>query len=289
MVKENPRAKAGFLWYTMEADGENMIEVKHLSFQYTAKRKILKDINLTIEKGDWVAVLGHNGSGKSTLAKLIVGLLTPTEGEITIDGIAVNPDTVYELRKKIGIVFQNPDNQFVGVTVRDDIAFGMENLCISKDEMLRRIDQYAAKIGLSAFLEKEPSTLSGGQKQRVAIAGILAMSTDIMIFDEATSMLDPMARAEVMKVIRALNEEGLTILMITHDIEEALLAKRMVLLKQGEVLAQGSKESILKHPEYFEAARLELPTALKLYYKLKQEDLMTPELEATLWAFGSNM
>lgn len=266
-----------------------MIEVKHLSFQYTAKRKILKDMNLTIEKGDWVAVLGHNGSGKSTLAKLMVGLLTPTEGEVLIDGVPVSPETVYELRKKIGIVFQNPDNQFVGVTVRDDIAFGMENLLIPKSEMLHRIDHYAAKIGLSALLDKEPSTLSGGQKQRVAIAGILAMSTDIMIFDEATSMLDPMARAEVMKVIRALNEEGLTILMITHDIEEALLAKRMVLLKQGEVLAEGSIDEMLKNPANFEEAKLELPTAIKLYYRLKNEGLMNRELEASLWAFGSNM
>jgi energy-coupling factor transport system ATP-binding protein len=265
-----------------------MIQINHLSFQYTTKRKILKDINLSVQKGDWVAILGHNGSGKSTLAKTIVGLLQPSEGEIFINGIRLQEDTLYEIRKQVGIVFQNPDNQFVGVTVRDDIAFGMENLNMPKAAMLDAIDFFAAKIGLSKLLDKEPSTLSGGQKQRVAIAGILAMKTQIMIFDEATSMLDPSARAEVMTYIKKLNAEGLTVIMITHDIEEALLANRMVILKQGEIIADGTKEELLHRPDLFVEARLELPASLQLYYRMKNEGLMTPELEATLWAFGLN-
>ena len=266
-----------------------MIEIKNLSFQYSPKRKVLKQINLSIQKGDWVAILGHNGSGKSTLAKCLIGLLQPTEGEIRIKDTPLSPETVYEVRNHIGIVFQNPDNQFVGVTVRDDLAFGMENLNIPKSEMLERIDFFAQKIGLSALLEKEPASLSGGQKQRVAIAGILAMNTEIMIFDEATSMLDPSARKEVMDYIKKLNQEGLTVIMITHDIEEALFANRMVLLKQGEILAQGTKMDLLRQPHLFKEAHLELPVSLELYYRLKNNPSLTKELEDLLWAFGSSM
>lgn len=266
-----------------------MIEIKNVSFQYSTKRKVLKQINLEIQKGDWVAILGHNGSGKSTLAKCLVGLLEPDEGTITLNGVRIEPETVYEIRNHVGIVFQNPDNQFVGVTVRDDIAFGMENLNIPREKMLENITFFANKIGLTPLLDKEPSSLSGGQKQRVAIAGILAMNTEIMIFDEATSMLDPSARREVMSYIKQLNQEGLTVIMITHDIEEALLANRMVLLKQGQVLAEGNKEELLRQPELFKEANLELPVSLELYYRLKADNLLTKELEGLLWAFGSNM
>jgi energy-coupling factor transport system ATP-binding protein len=270
--------------------GDDMfkLEIKNLSFQYTPKRKILKNINLSVKQGDWVAILGHNGSGKSTLAKTIVGLLEATEGELFVDGIKLTDETLYDVRKKIGIVFQNPDNQFVGVTVKDDIAFGMENLCINQAIMEERIAFFADKIGLTPFLDKEPSALSGGQKQRVAIAGILAMNTEIMIFDESTSMLDPSARREVMDYIKVLNQDGLTILMITHDIEEALYANRIVILKQGEVIADDKKEELLKQPLLFEEASLELPVALQLYYQLKDTPYMSDRLRESLWELSLN-
>ncbi|MFA6648345.1 MAG: ATP-binding cassette domain-containing protein, partial [Candidatus Izemoplasmatales bacterium] len=178
------------------------IEIQKLSYSYNEKTNVLDDINIDIEKGEWIAVLGHNGSGKSTLAKTLVGLLEPKTGDITIDGRTLGEETAYEIRKKIGIVFQNPDNQFVGVTVKDDIAFGMENLCVPREEMLEKINFYAKKVNMLDFLDKEPATLSGGQKQRVAIAGILAMQSDIIIFDEATSMLDPYSKEELIQYIK---------------------------------------------------------------------------------------
>ena len=227
-------------------DGAYMssILVKNVSFSYNEKKDILKNINIEINKGEWIAILGHNGSGKSTFAKILVGLLEPQTGEVLIDNQVLNDDSVYELRKRIGIVFQNPDNQFVGVTVRDDIAFGMENLCIPREEMLEKIDFYSKKVGMYDFLDKQPANLSGGQKQRVAIAGILAMRSNILIFDEATSMLDPYTRNDLIEYIESLNREGLTIIMITHDVNEALLADKMLIMKKGEVFAFDSTKEM---------------------------------------------
>lgn len=259
------------------------ITIENLNFAYHPKRPILKNINLTIDKGEWIAILGHNGSGKSTLAKTLMGLLDPAGGTITVDQTVLSADTAYDIRKKIGIVFQNPDNQFVGVTVRDDIAFGMENLQFSKEDMIQKVDFYAEKVGMKAYLDKEPSSLSGGQKQRVAIAGILAMKTECIIFDESTSMLDPTSRKELMDYIRELHEEGLTIIMITHDIEEALWADRMIILKEGAVYREGTREVLLKQPEVFQAAGLSLPVGLQIANELKKADLLPAELEAHLW------
>jgi len=259
------------------------VAINNLSFSYNQKRMILKHINLNVQKGEWVAILGHNGSGKSTLAKTIVGLLEPMEGEIYIDDVLLTEASAYDIRKKVGIVFQNPDNQFVGVTVRDDIAFGMENLCFSKTDMLENIDFFAEKVGVKSYLDKEPSTLSGGQKQRVAIAGILAMKSEIMIFDEATSMLDPYAREDLMKYIKELHQEGLTIIMITHDIEEALLADRIVILKNGEVILDEFKSQAFLQPQVFEDAYLELPVALKIANQLDQSKTDWREF---LWAYS---
>ncbi|MDD3477276.1 MAG: energy-coupling factor transporter ATPase [Candidatus Izemoplasmatales bacterium] len=257
------------------------LEINDLSFTYTGKRMILKNIQLQIQKGEWVAILGHNGSGKSTLAKCIVGLLEPQSGSVVVDDMVLSHKTAYEIRKKIGIVFQNPDNQFVGVTVRDDIAFGMENLGIPKDQMISSIDFYAEKVGVKEMLDKEPSTLSGGQKQRVAIAGILAMHTDVMVFDEATSMLDPYARNELMQYIQELHQEGMTILMITHDIEEALYADRIVVLKGGEVHLDASKEEALRQTERMTEAGLELPVSLRILNGVTNLD---PSWKEYLWA-----
>lgn len=264
-----------------------IIELNDLSFSYTGKRLILNHINLKVEKGEWIAILGHNGSGKSTLAKTLIGLLEPQTGTVTIGGVPMTPTTLYDLRKKIGIVFQNPDNQFVGVTVRDDIAFGMENLTVPRDEMLEKIAFYAEKVGMSAFLDKEPSTLSGGQKQRVAIAGILAMQTEIMIFDEATSMLDPYARNDLMDYIRSLHDEGITIIMITHDMEEALYADRWVILKEGAIFRDDAKSALLREEKLFEAARLELPIALKIGAGLSSDDIVEKRVKTFLWEYIS--
>lgn len=262
------------------------INIRDLSFTYTGKRMILKDICLSVDKGEWIAVLGHNGSGKSTLAKTILGLLEPSSGTVEIDSILLSEATTYDIRKKIGIVFQNPDNQFVGVTVKDDIAFGMENLCFPQKEILDKINFYAEKVGMTDFLDKEPSALSGGQKQRVAIAGILAMQTEIMIFDEATSMLDPFAREDLMKYIKQLHNEGITIIMITHDIEEALLADRLVILKDGMIFKDGLKEDLLSHPEIFENSSLELPTALRIANQLNAESEDLKAVKDFLWAYS---
>jgi energy-coupling factor transport system ATP-binding protein len=259
------------------------IDIRDLTFSYTGKRIILDHIHLSIERGEWIAILGHNGSGKSTLAKTMVGLLEPSQGSIAIDDLTLTPDTLYDIRKKIGIVFQNPDNQFVGVTVKDDIAFGMENLAVRREEMLVKIAFYAEKVGMSDFLAKEPNTLSGGQKQRVAIAGILAMQTEIMIFDEATSMLDPFARKDLMAYIRTLHDEGITIIMITHDMEEALYADRLVILKEGAITLDGPKAVILSDAQAITDARLELPMALKIAGGLTVDNDKMKAVKTFLW------
>jgi energy-coupling factor transport system ATP-binding protein len=265
----------------------SFLDIKDLCFSYNPKRMVLKHVDLRVDKGEWIAVLGHNGSGKSTLAKAIVGLLHPQTGSIAVDGIVLSDATAADVRSKVGIVFQNPDNQFVGVTVKDDIAFGMENLSVPRLEMEEKIRFYADKVGMLDYLDKEPSALSGGQKQRIAIAGILAMQTEMIIFDEATSMLDPSSRRELMRYIRELHAEGLTIVMITHDIEEALWADRMVVLKDGAVFADDTAEHLFRRPEAFREAYLELPTALRIYYELEAAGDMTPPLADTLWELGS--
>ena len=261
------------------------IEVKNLTFSYNDKTNVLEDVNLAIEKGEWIAVLGHNGSGKSTFAKTLVGLLEPKNGEIIIDSKTLNEDNAYEIRKKVGIVFQNPDNQFVGVTVRDDIAFGMENLCVPREEMLKKIDFYADKVNMLSFLDKEPANLSGGQKQRVAIAGILAMQSDIIIFDEATSMLDPFSREELIKYIKTLHKDGLTIIMITHDINEALLADKILVMNQGKVYAFEETSEIMKKRNVFTESHLELPVALDLADSLDQIEEFK-EIREQLWEYA---
>ena len=261
------------------------IQVKDLTFSYNDKNNVLEDVNIAINKGEWIAVLGHNGSGKSTLAKTLVGLLEPKTGEVIIDGEQLNEDSAYRIRKKIGIVFQNPDNQFVGVTVRDDIAFGMENLCVPKDEMLEKIEFYSKKVNMFDFLDKEPANLSGGQKQRVAIAGILAMQSDIIIFDEATSMLDPYSKDELIKYIKTLHNEGLTIVMITHDINEALLADRILVMNKGKVYAFDETEKIMKQKQIFTDSHLELPVALDLANALKNDE-KHQEIRDKLWEYA---
>ena len=258
----------------------SLISVKDVYFSYNEDKQSLRNVNIEINKGEWISILGHNGSGKSTLAKILVGLLEPNDGTITIDGIELNQESAYELRKKIGIVFQNPDNQFVGVTVRDDIAFGMENLCVPREEMLKRIEYYSEKVGMQDYLDKQPSNLSGGQKQRVAIAGILAMRSEILIFDEATSMLDPYTKNDLIDYIKTLNKEGFTIIMITHDVNEAVLADKILIMNQGEIFAFDDTKKLLKNKEAFQKCHLELPVAL-----IVASSISNKEIKEKLWEY----
>lgn len=260
----------------------SMIDVQNVSFAYSEEKLTLNNVSFSIEKGEWIAILGHNGSGKSTLAKTLVGLLEPQSGEIHINSTKLTEETAFDLRKKVGIVFQNPDNQFVGVTVRDDIAFGMENLCVPREEMLARIDFYANKVGMEEYLDKQPSNLSGGQKQRVAIAGILAMRSDILIFDEATSMLDPYTRNDLIHYIKTLNKEGFTVIMITHDVNEAILADKIMIMKQGEIVAFDRTDTILRDKSVFIENHLELPVALEIANLVEDE-----EIRRILWEYVS--
>lgn len=257
---------------------ENIIKVENLCFEYEPGLKTIHNISFQIKKGEYVAVLGHNGSGKSTIAKLLIGLLEKKSGNIIIDHKELNLENLYKIREKIGIVFQNPDNQFIGATVRDDIAFGLENICIPREKMDELIERYAKRVRMDQFLDHEPTKLSGGQKQRVAIAGILAMSPSIIILDESTSMLDPRGRKEINELIRELKEDKeMTIISITHDIEEAKNADRILLLNKGEIVGDDQPETLLMNEKLLQDLHLDTPFALKVSRKLKAQGIQINE------------
>lgn len=244
---------------------EKIIDVQHLSFGYDEDTLTIDDISFSIEKGSYTTILGHNGSGKSTIAKLLMGLLEKKSGEIVIGGIPLTEETLNQVRSQIGIVFQNPDNQFIGATVRDDIAFGLENNCVDPALMDDIINEYAKKVNMYEFLDHEPTKLSGGQKQRVAIAGILAMSPSIIILDEATSMLDPRGKNEINALVHQLNKDkNMTIVSITHDIEEAALSDYVILLSDGHVVDEGKPEDVLMKKDEIERLSLDIPFAYKV-------------------------
>lgn len=253
---------------------EKVIEVEHLEFEYRDGEKTIDDICFYVEKGSYTTILGHNGSGKSTIAKLLMGLLEKKNGSIKIGGIELNEENLFQIRNQIGIVFQNPDNQFIGATVRDDIAFGLENLCVEPSKMDDIINEYASKVGMIDFLDHEPTKLSGGQKQRVAIAGILAMSPSIIILDEATSMLDPKGRNEINNLVHELNKnKNMTILSITHDIEEATLSDQVILLSDGHIIDVGKPEEVLMKKDQIEGLSLDIPFAYKISLGLKEKGI----------------
>ncbi len=257
---------------------ENIIKVENLCFEYEPGLKTIHNISFQIKKGEYVAILGHNGSGKSTIAKLLIGLLEKKSGNIIIDHKELNLENLYKIREKIGIVFQNPDNQFIGATVRDDIAFGLENICIPREKMDELIECYAKRVRMDQFLDHEPTKLSGGQKQRVAIAGILAMSPSIIILDESTSMLDPRGRKEINELIRELKEDKeMTIISITHDIEEAKNADRILLLNKGEIVGDDQPETLLMNEKLLQDLHLDTPFALKVSRKLKAQGIQINE------------
>lgn len=252
-----------------------MIKVSNLSYSYEDTQantfnRVLDDVSFKIKDNTHVCILGHNGSGKSTLAKLMCGLLIPEEGEITIDGLVVNEKNIYDIRKDLSIVFQNPDNQFIGASVEDDIAFGLENNCVPHDDMQDLVVENAKKVNMQDYLECEPSNLSGGQKQRVAIAGVLATNPQTIIFDEATSMLDPEGVKDVNNIIVGKNMKKKTIISITHDMEFALQADEVIVLNQGRLMYQGKPKDIFgKHIEELKAMDLDIPFALKVTEQLK--------------------
>lgn len=250
------------------------VEVSHLSFSYDGQNDVIKDVSFEIPKGSYTTIVGHNGSGKSTIAKLLIGLLKAKSGEIKILGNILNEENVYSLRNHVGIVFQNPDNQFIGSTVADDIAFGLENHCVPQEQMQAIIEDVAARVNMSDFLDSEPTKLSGGQKQRVAIAGILAIAPDIIIFDESTSMLDPQGKASINEQIQKLHDErNITILSITHDMEEVAQSEYVIVLKDGKVEMQGTPKQIFEHKGKLKEMKLELPFALSFSEKLKNEGI----------------
>ncbi len=254
------------------------IKVQNLSFAYVEHVDVLHDISFEIADGEYVCILGHNGSGKSTIAKLLCGLLEKGKGEIYINGLPLDEKHLYEVRSHIGIVFQNPDNQFIGATVRDDIAFGLENRCVDPKEMDDLINQNAKEVDMLEFLDHEPSFLSGGQKQRVAIAGILAMRPDILILDEATSMLDPKGRTEINNLVHKIRaEKAMTVVAITHDISEALNADRVMILQEGRVAAFGKPAAVLSDEKFLNKVGLLPPFPLALSLELRKRGVRIPK------------
>ncbi|MEA4875282.1 energy-coupling factor transporter ATPase [Anaerorhabdus sp.] len=255
-----------------------IITVKNLDFSYDNETMAVHGVSFSIEKGSYTTIVGHNGSGKSTIAKLLLGLLEKKSGEIFIDDLPLTQENLQKIRSKIGIVFQNPDNQFIGSTVRDDIAFGLENHQVPQQEMDPIIDEFAKKVKMTEFLNSEPIKLSGGQKQRVAIAGVLAMKPEILIFDEATSMLDPQGKDEIKKVIHDLHEDStITIISITHDIEEVAKSDDVIVMDKGKVVLTGKPEEILLKEKQLISMKLDIPFSLKLQKALKANGIKIKE------------
>ena len=252
-----------------------MIKIKDLKFQYSGTNfYALDDINIEIPKGKYIAIIGHNGSGKSTLSKILVGLYKPNQGTVELDGIVISKDTLKDIRKKIGIVFQNPDNQFIGATVEDDIAFGLENKRLPKEKIREKILFYSKKVNMLDHLEKEPQNLSGGQKQRVAIASTLALDPPIIIFDEVTSMLDPIGKEEVLDLIKEIQSQSeKTLISITHNMNEAVLADIVIVFSKGKLIAHGSPQKILADKKIIDLAKIDAPFIYKVSKELESKGI----------------
>ena len=265
------------------SDDNKAIVFDEVVFKYSKNNTILNKVSFVVEKGEYCVLLGHNGSGKSTLAKLIIGLLEHQSGKIEVNGLELNEKNINEIRKNVGSVFQNPDNQFGGVTVKDDIAFGMENRQIEYKEMEKRIDYYSKLVGMNEFLDRNPESLSGGQKQRVAISSVLAFEPEIIILDEATSMLDPLGVKEVNDTIKSLIGKK-TILAITHNLNEAIYADKVIVLNNGEITLNGTPFEVFKEKEKLKEANLDITDSMKLLEIIEKSNIKDKEkLRSILW------
>ncbi|WP_314480330.1 energy-coupling factor ABC transporter ATP-binding protein [Streptococcus cristatus] len=271
---------------------ENIIEVKNLSYRYdhNSEDYILKDVSFHVKQGEWLSIVGHNGSGKSTTVRLIDGLLEAESGDIIISGDKLTADNVWEKRRQIGMVFQNPDNQFVGATVEDDVAFGLENQGMDYPMMVKRVHEALELVGMQNFKEREPARLSGGQKQRVAIAGVVALQPDIIILDEATSMLDPEGRLELIRTVKEIKDKNhLTVISITHDLDEISLSDRVLVMKNGQVESTATPRELFSRPD-LEDLGLDQPFVNQVKAAMIQTGLTLPknyltekELQEQLW------
>ena len=271
---------------------KSIIDVKNLSFRYKESQEYydVKDITFHVKRGEWLSIVGHNGSGKSTTVRLIDGLLEAESGEIVIDGQRLTEENVWNIRRQIGMVFQNPDNQFVGATVEDDVAFGLENQGLSRQEMKKRVEEALDLVGMMNFKKREPARLSGGQKQRVAIAGVVALRPAILILDEATSMLDPEGRRELIETVKGIRKDyDMTVISITHDLEEVAMSDRVLIMKKGETESTSSPRELFSRND-LDQIGLDDPFANQLKYSLSQNGYDLPEnylteseLEDKLW------
>ena len=271
---------------------KSIIDVKNLSFRYKESQEYydVKDITFHVKRGEWLSIVGHNGSGKSTTVRLIDGLLEAESGEIVIDGQRLTEENVWNIRRQIGMVFQNPDNQFVGATVEDDVAFGLENQGLSRQEMKKRVEEALDLVGMLDFKKREPARLSGGQKQRVAIAGVVALRPAILILDEATSMLDPEGRRELIEIVKGIRKDyDMTVISITHDLEEVAMSDRVLVMKKGEIESTSSPRELFSRND-LDQIGLDDPFANQLKQSLSQNGYDLPEnylteseLEDKLW------
>ncbi|MEQ6376646.1 energy-coupling factor ABC transporter ATP-binding protein [Bacillaceae bacterium S4-13-56] len=273
-----------------------LVSFKDVEFKYRSDEPlVLKGVNFTIQPKEWVAIIGHNGSGKSTIAKLMNGLIFPQSGSIQVGGLSVSEETIWDIRSKVGMVFQNPDNQFVGTTVKDDVAFGLENRGVPRLDMIQRIEESLKAVGMEAYANHEPHRLSGGQKQRVAIASVMAVAPEIVILDEATAMLDPRGRKEILSTIQNLRKEKeLAVVTITHDLQEVMLADRVIVMNQGEKWLEGSPREIFSSSNELKEIGLDIPFVTKVTDELRNigvtiegEPLNHEELVEKLWTLSS--
>lgn len=277
---------------------KNIIEVRNLKYKYDSESEnyTLNDVSFQVKKGEWLSIVGHNGSGKSTTVRLIDGLLEAESGDIIISGDKLTAENVWEKRRQIGMVFQNPDNQFVGATVEDDVAFGLENQGLDYDLMVERVQQALELVGMQDFKEREPARLSGGQKQRVAVAGVVALRPDIIILDEATSMLDPEGRLDLIQTVKKIKDSNqLTVISITHDLDEIALSDRVLVMKEGQVESTATPRELFSR-EDLEELGLDQPFVNQVKAALRQSGFPLPdsyltekELQDQLWVLLSKM
>lgn len=253
---------------------KDIIQIKNISFNYPEQEKLFNNFSMNIQEGKWTAIIGQNGSGKSTLARLIDGLIVLKSGQIVVDGLTVNDANIFDIRNRIGMVFQNPEDQFVGATVEDDVAFGLENRRVPREQMHQIVEQSLRQVGMWDFRDRIPANLSGGQKQRVAIAGIIALSPKIIILDEATSMLDPRGRQDILKLVNQIKRENnLTVISITHDIDEAASADQVIVVNQGQVIEADQPDNIFGDIEKLTSIGLSAPFTSELLSALKKRGI----------------